>query len=130
MEMLADAEPTDELLRNSIKLYFRFLKHNPEIVRVLAWMFLERDQEDCLQKDRALVEAGLAQIRAGQAVGYLRRDIDARFVLFVFLGLAQHWFQDKEHFIRDFDPEGLPKDLDEAYLSDMLKIFMEGVLPR
>lgn len=130
LDMLKDAPPTAGLLRNSVELYFRFLKENPEIVRILAWMFLERDQEECLNKDQELIEAGLAQIRAGQKDGHLRADIDARFILFTFLGLAQHWIQDKEHFIHDFGTEGLSGDLDEAYLEDMLKIFMEGVLPR
>ena len=130
MQMLENAEPTADLLSNSVKLYFRFLIKNPEIVRILAWMFLERDQDDCLKKDQQLVEAGVAQIRAGQQAGYLRADVDPRFILFVFLGLVQHWVQDKEHFIHDFGTEGLPADIDEAYLEDMLKIFMEGVLPR
>jgi len=130
LDMLKDAAPTAGLLRNSVELYFRFLKQNPEIVRILAWMFLERDQEECLNKDQELIEAGLAQIRAGQKDGHLRADIDARFILFTFLGLAQHWIQDKEHFIHDFGTEGFSGDLDEAYLEDMLKIFMEGVLPR
>ena len=130
MEMLKNAEPTAGLLRDSVALYFRFLKKNPEIVRILAWMFLERDQDDCLKKDRELIDAGVAQIRAGQEAGYLRADLDPRFILFTFLGLAQHWIQDREHFVHDFGTEGLSGDLDEAYLDDMIKIFMEGVLPR
>ena len=130
MQMLNEAEPTADLLSDSVKLYFRFLKENPEIVRILAWMFLERDQEECLKKDQELTDAGVARIKAGQEAGYLRADLDPRFILFTFLGLAQHWIQDKEHFVYDFGTEGLPEDLDEAYLGDMLKIFMEGVLPR
>ena len=130
MQMLQEAEPTADLLSDSVKLYFRFLKQNPEIVRILAWMFLERDQDDCLKKDQQLTETGVARIKAGQASGHLRADLDPRFILFTFLGLAQHWIQDKEHFIHDFGTDGLPEDLDEAYLKDMLKIFMEGVLPR
>ena len=130
MEMLKNAEPTSDLLLNSVKLYFRFLKDNPEMVRILAWMFLERDMEDCLKKDQDLIEAGLDQIRAGQAAGFLRQDVDARFILFVFLLLAQAWFQNREHFVRDFGTQGLPEDLDDVYLEEMLKIFAEGVLPR
>ena len=130
MRMLDESEPTAELLQNSVKLYFRFLKKNPEIVRILAWMFLERDQDDCLKKDSQLTDAGVARIRAGQESGNLRADLDPRFILFTFLGLAQHWIQDKEHFIHDFGIDSLPEDLDEAYLGDMVKIFMEGVLPR
>jgi TetR/AcrR family transcriptional regulator len=123
-----DAEPTANLLRNSMKLYFRFLKANPEIVRIMAWMFLERDTDICPMKHDALIAAGVERIRAGQAAGIIRKDLDPRFLLFTFLGLAQHWFQDKDHFIQDFGTEGLPADLDEAYLADMLEIFLRGVL--
>ena len=130
LDMLSDAPPTEDLLRNSVALYFRFLKDNTEIVQILAWMFLERDMDECLTKDQALIEVGLEKIRAGQAAGHLRQDVDARFILFTFLGLAQHWFQDKNHFLHDFGTDGLPEDIDEAYLGDMLKIFMEGVRPR
>ena len=64
LAMLTNAEPVAELLRNSVKLYFRFLKNNPEIVRILAWMFLERDQVDCLLRGQELTEAGTAKIQA------------------------------------------------------------------
>jgi TetR/AcrR family transcriptional regulator len=122
------AEPTGNLLRSSMTLYFRFLKANPEIVRILAWMFLERDADTSPMKHDALIAAGVEQIRAGQTAGVLRRDLDPRFVLYTFLGLSQHWFQGKQHFIKDFGTAGLPADLDEAYLSDMLEIFLNGVL--
>ncbi len=129
MAMLQQAaEPTDNLLRSSMKLNFRFLKANPEIVRILAWMFLERDTSICPMKHDALIAAGVEHFRAGQTAGIIRRDLDPRFLLFTFLGLSQHWFQDKEHFIQDFGTDGLPADLDEAYLSDMLEIFLKGVL--
>lgn len=130
LDMLSDAKPTANLLSDSIALYFRFLKENPEIVQILAWMFLERDMDECMDKDRALIEAGIDKIRSGQASGHLRADVDARFILFTFLGIAQHWFQDKEHFVHNFGIEELPEDIDETYLEAMLKIFMEGVRPR
>lgn len=130
IEMLRDAKPTAELLRASLAFYFDFLRRNPQIVRILAWMFLEQDQDDCLEIDRELVEQGVAKIRQSQAAGQLRDDIDPRFILFVFIGLCQHWFQDKGHFINDFGIEGLPPDLDEAYLAAIIKIFFEGLLPR
>ena len=128
MAMLETSEPTGDLLKNSIELYFRFLKDNPEMVRILAWMFIERDTENCPLKHDALISAGVRQIQAGQEAGVLRRDIDARFMLFTFLGMAQHWFQDREHFIQDFGVEGLGGDIDEAYLENLLKVFLGGVL--
>ncbi len=130
MAMLRDAHPSPELLRASLAFYFDFLRQNPQIVRILAWMFLEQDQDDCLAVDRELIVQGVDKLRQAQAENQLRDDIDPRFILFVFIGLCQHWFQDKAHFINDFGVEGLPPDLDEAYLSAIIKIFFEGLLPR
>jgi TetR/AcrR family transcriptional regulator len=129
--MLRDAEPSAELLRASMGVYFRFLQANPELVRIMAWMFLERDADECVVKDREIIELGVARLRQAQEEGRLRSDLDPRFILFSMIGLAQHWFQDREHFKHDFGVEGLPDDeLDEAYLADMSTIFFEGILPR
>ena len=130
MDMLREARPSAELLRASMAFYFDFLRRNPQIVRVLAWMFLEQDQQECLDIDRQLIEMGVAKIREAQADGQLRDDIDPRFILFVFIGLCQNWFQDKGHFLVSFGTDGLPEQLDEAYLGAVIKIFFEGLLPR
>ena len=130
MEMLQQAQPSAELLKASVAFYFDFLRRNPQIVRVLAWMFLEQDQKDCMDIDRELISQGVEKIRATQALGQLRKDIDPRFIVFVFIGLCQHWFQDKGHFVESFGIEGLEGDLDESYLGTIIKIFFEGILPR
>ena len=41
--MLDEQEPTADLLRDSMKMYFRFLRSNPELVKMMAWMFVEED---------------------------------------------------------------------------------------
>lgn len=130
MTMIEEAEPTAELLRASMAFYFNFLRRNPEIVRILAWMFIEQDQRECLDIDRELISAGVEKIRQAQKKGQLRDDVDPRFILFTFIGLCQHWFQDKNHFITSFGTEGLPMDLDDTYMGAIIKIFFEGVLPR
>jgi TetR/AcrR family transcriptional regulator len=132
MAMLEQASDSNDLalLRESMKYYFFFLRDNPQLVRIMAWMFLERDAEECIHKDRELISKGVERIRAGQREGKIRDDVDARFILFTFLGLAQHWFQDCNHFRHDFGTDDLPKDLDEAYLNDAMKIFFEGLMPR
>ncbi|PID41723.1 MAG: hypothetical protein CR981_02975 [Proteobacteria bacterium] len=132
MEMFDQYEPSNrlELLRESVAVYFRFLQENPQMSRILVWMFLERDQEGCLEKNRKLAEIGGAELAKAQRHGHIRQDIDPRFILFTFIGLCQHWFQDKEHFLRDFGSENLPEHLDEAYLETINKIFFEGILPR
>jgi TetR/AcrR family transcriptional regulator len=128
-EMLKNTKPSAELLRASVAFYFDFLRRNPEIVRILAWMFLEQDRDECFEKDRELIRLGVEKVRETQAAGQLRTDIDPRFFVFIFIGLCQHWFQEKRHFVDSFGIEGLPENLDEAYLSAMSKIFFEGILP-
>ena len=131
MEMLRQQEPTAELLRESMRTYFRFLRHNPELVRLLAWMFLEaRPDDECADLDRELTVAGIDKIRQAQERGELRADLNPGFILFTFIGIAQHWYQDKRLML---DTIGLSADseaIDEAYLEDAIKIFFEGVLPR
>jgi TetR/AcrR family transcriptional regulator len=130
MEMLQTGQATAELMKDSMALYFDFLRRNPQIVRILAWMFLEQDQKECLDLDRELIAEGVEKTRESQQLGFLRDDIDPRFIVFVFIGLCQHWFQDKVHFQESFGTDGIAGDLDENYLETILKIFFEGVLPR
>jgi len=130
MEMLRQETASADLLKNSMFFYFDFLRRNPQIVRILAWMFLEQDQQDCMDIDRELISQGVEKIRAAQDLGQLRADIDPRFILFVFIGLCQRWFQDKGHFTASFGTQGITEDLDNAYLDAMRKIFFEGILPR
>lgn len=59
MAMLRDQEPSAELLRAPMRLYFRLLRSNSELVRLLAWMFLEQDgDEECADLDRELTLPG------------------------------------------------------------------------
>ena len=127
--MLEQSEPTAELLRESIRLYFGFLQSNPEFVRLLAWMFLEGDEE-CSGMDRDVLTQGVETIRQAQASGELRRDVNPAHLLFTFLFLAEHWFQGRGQLCRNLE-WGVPdEEKDAAYFSDMVKIFFEGVLPR
>jgi TetR/AcrR family transcriptional regulator len=129
-EMLQDTASSADLLRSSLAFYFDFLRQNPQIVRILAWMFLEQDQEKFLIIDKELIRLGVAKVHEAQVAGQLRGDIDPRFIVFVFLGLCQHWFQDKDHFTESFGTHGLLNDLDKDYLEAITKIFFEGILPR
>lgn len=129
MRMIQGAAADAELLRNSMEFYFRFLAKNPEVVRIFVWMYLEQDEE-CSPLDRELHKAGVEKIRESQEAGYIRKDVDPRFVLFSFLALVSHWFQQREHFCGDLEDAPPGPEMDEAYLRDILKIYFEGVLPR
>lgn len=131
MQMLRDQDPTADLLRDSMKMYFRFLRANPEIVKMLAWMFVEQSQdEDCADLDKELTLAGIEKIRQAQERGDLRSDLNPGFTLFTFIGIAQHWYQDKRMMLDKIGLSAGSDAVDEAYLEDAVKIFFEGVLPR
>lgn len=129
MEMLEQSEPSSELLRESIELYFQFLQRTPQLVRLFAWMFLEGDEE-CGDIEQQTLRKGAEIVRKTQEAGDLRSDVDPRHLLFSFLFLVEHWFQGRTHLCRDLDMDGPQEDLDAAYFQDMMKIFFEGVLPR
>ncbi len=127
--MLEQTAPGEDLLRESLHLYFSFLQSNPQMIRLMAWMYLEEDDE-CSDLDRAVLNHGVDSIRQSQEEGSLRADIDPRHLLFAFLFLTQQWFQSREHLCRDLAMEGTAEELDDGYFKDMAKIFFEGVLPR
>lgn len=130
MTMLAEQQPTADLLRESMQTYFRFLQKNPQLVRILAWVFLEQQQDECATLDEALTRAGIDKIRQAQEQGELRDDLNPAFILFTFIGIAQHWFQDKAHVLDHMGLSAQSELVDEAYLNDVVRIFFEGVLPR
>jgi TetR/AcrR family transcriptional regulator len=134
MAMIKEA-PEDQgaqVLRDSFEFYFRYLQSNPELVKIMAWVFLEQEanEEVCLKMDDELMEAGAERVKRGQERGVLRDDVDPRLLLFTFLGICQHWFQDRHHILEHIG-DAMPSEvLDEKYLRDAMKIFFEGVLPR
>jgi len=134
MAMIRDA-PEDQgaqVLRDSFEFYFRFLQQNPELVKIMAWVFLEQEANEdvCLKIDDELMDAGAERIKRGQERGFLRADVDPRFLLFTFLGICQHWFQDRHHVLGHLGPDIPEEIIDEKFLRDAVKIFFEGVLPR
>lgn len=127
LEMMRGAPASADLVRTSFEAFFQYLQDNPELVRILAWIFLEGEAEEaCAPLDKRLMTEAAAKFREGQEAGILRKELDPRFILFVFVGLVQHWFQDQRHFRRSFDiPEGT--DLGAAYRQAALDIFLRGV---
>lgn len=123
--MLEESEGTVELLRDSITTYFEFLRLNPDFVRLMGWVLLER--RDGGEIGAGLIELGSRRIREAQDKGLLRDDVDPRHVLFVFLALCEHWFLAKE--LHCSSAEGGPPD-DQRFHRDLQKIFFEGMLPR
>ncbi|MDY7092985.1 MAG: TetR/AcrR family transcriptional regulator [Acidobacteriota bacterium] len=129
IRMTETSSPDADLLRRSMKLYFKFLQDNPEVVRLMAWMYLEGDDE-CTDIDRKVLLAGAEKIREGQENGSLRNDIDPRYILVLFVSLGKQWFQSHERLCSALNFDQPMEQTDAEYLEAMEKIFFEGVLPR
>ncbi|MCB1055722.1 MAG: TetR/AcrR family transcriptional regulator [Acidobacteria bacterium] len=128
-QMLDTSEADEGLLRRSMKLYFQFLQQNPEMIRLMAWMYLEADTE-CGDIDSQLLHSGVDKIRQSQEQGIFRQDVDPRYMLMVFLMLSQQWFQSRAHLCRDLGIDQDDATIDRDFFEVMEKIFFEGVLPR
>jgi TetR/AcrR family transcriptional regulator len=126
MELLeANEDPKAGLLQDSIEGYFRFLVSKPEVPRLLAWISLEGEyvpgnQE--IELNRQAVKA----LEAGQKNGQLKADLDPKMILAVFSALSEYWLLSRERMATVSGLESGP-DLDEKYLRNMLRIFMDGV---
>ena len=132
MEILQRTDSSPDLLRESIITYFRFLRDNPEMVRMLAWMYLEHDDvcDETATKDGELMQLGANKIRTAQREGFIRSDLNPYFVLITFIGLCQQWFHDRDHFGGVLGLDTDDPALDDTYLDTILRIFFEGIAPR
>lgn len=116
------------LLRASMEAYFHFLAANPDILRLVAWLELDRPVEFTEQM-KALHAEGVAVIEAGQRRGQLRDDVPARFILTAFVGLIRNWFQER-HLVLDGAGPERSADVDRAYLGALWTVFSRGTAPR
>jgi TetR/AcrR family transcriptional regulator len=115
-----------ELLERSVTAYFAFLRDNPSFVRLMSWHFLEQDAlagADTIGP--AQIAAAVEKVRASQAAGHIRDDVDPGHVIFLFFSLVVHWHQAKSVYQSWL---GAPVT-DEDYLADLVRVFMRGVSP-
>ncbi len=129
IEMLQSADGTADLLRDSVVAYFRFLQVDPEAVRFLSWRFIE-DEDPCLELEEELFELGMKRIRQAQESGELRADLEPISIIKAFLGMIFHWHQSKRFLCQIMGENCDPDAMDETYIDDVVKIFMEGIRPR
>ncbi len=129
--MLAGSASTAQLLEESIVTYFRFLQNDPRSVRFLSWSILENDEAHCATaEEKELFELGIQKIREAQEAGEIRTDLEPFFIIKTLITLPMAWFQTRADTLSLIDSDVEPEELDEMYLRDMVKIFLEGVRPR
>lgn len=128
-DQLAILEPSEEspegVLQASVERFFRFLAKNPDSVRLFARMWLEGDGAlDDL--DRKVTAAGVEALREAQHAGLVRGDVNPLHMIAVFVCASLGWFGFRHLSLK----EGSSADSDEAFLRDLVRVFLRGVLPQ
>ncbi len=124
MQMLSQDAPSMELLRDSMFVYFKFLKDNPKQLRLTWWMWLEGTMlcgDDEMMTE--LRKTAIRRISLLQEQGGLRADVKPEFVLMTFLGVIHGGFTE------DWVCADVEFGADE-YIRDVWKMFEHGVTPR
>jgi hypothetical protein len=130
-QMILESDSTAGLLRDSLLAYFRFLQRDPDSVRFMTWALLEGYESACPMKpEKELFELGIDKIRQAQERGEIRADLEPFFIIKSLLALPMAWFQSLSATRALIDSDIEPAALDELYLVNMVKIFLEGVRPR
>lgn len=117
------------ILARSIETYFRFVRDNPQWVRLNLWMSLEDPRlSEVVRPD--LVRLGREVLEREQRAGRIRDDVEPEHIVAMFVSLCLHWFMARETYRKAKLTKPDSETADDAYLEDMLKILLEGVLPR
>lgn len=124
--LITDSASTAELLGESVVAYFRFLQQHPRCVRWWSWANLE-DENCATAEEKKLFELGIGKIREAQDAGDIRSDLEPFFIIKAMIALPMAWFQTRAETLSLIDSDVEPEKLDEMYLRDMVKIFLDGV---
>lgn len=130
-QMLANSEPTVDLLKHSMTTYFRYLNSKPNFARLNSMMMLEGDRS-CETMFREIIDSGTEAIRGAQERGDIRADLNPDHILITGLSMVENWFLGRDRFIeahfRNMSEEDRnAHNFDECYLQDMLRIYLEGL---
>jgi TetR/AcrR family transcriptional regulator len=141
IEML-DAHDGSEglpLLEQAIRLFYDFLRSNPQVVRLMAWseaIQLRHLHPDALDPEMCAtpMHLGAQRIREAQAAGEMRSDIEAEHIIKMFLDMCLHWFMSFEDFCQDVgidtsDAQTVA-DLHDRHIESIVRMVQSGVAPR
>jgi TetR/AcrR family transcriptional regulator len=120
MQLFAGPSIDREIAGASMSAYFRMLRNNPQVLRMMWWMLLEKDDKVASTAEE-LREVAIDRIRAAQQAGVVRQDIAPSFILMAFLGLVHAWFMERD-FVKADDSQA------DAYLESAWRILIEGIM--
>ena len=114
------------LLRNSLRAYFAFVREHPEIVRLWTWTLLDGDCSAAIV-ERGLIQQGVAKIAEAQANGSIRNDVDPLFLIAQFVGMTNQWFLAHPRYLAWAGYEEQPDDWDDRFIEQFENVFIDGI---
>lgn len=132
-ERIQAGKPTLELLYDGIVAYFKYLQSKPGFAHMNCRLLLEGD-ESCMEIFRGVTEKGVEAIKQAQEAGAIRDDLNPYHILISALSMVENYFLGKERFCELHSQllagETDQEKRDEAYLKDMMAIYIEGIRPQ
>lgn len=115
-----------EVLMQELIAVFRFFRDNQTVTRMVSWTRLE-GTTGLWPGEEELMRALSERIREAQEGGELRDDIDPLMLTIIAGGMTFFWWEERERYQNLFPEIKEINALDETYLEEMLKVFMQGV---
>ncbi len=118
-------------LMETAAAYFRFIQHNPKVIRMMAWMTVENLQgghESCMHDD--LIEDAISQVAEAQRRGIIRNDVPPFHVVVTILSMIHGWFQDRcifQKWLVADDSAEASAAADDVFLGSALRFLIEGI---
>jgi AcrR family transcriptional regulator len=121
-------------VKDLVRLYFDFLRRNPDFVRLLLWENLQRGTHIGKTGPNVTKSPMLAHLQtlldAGVAAGSFRRNLDARLVLVSLIGLCLVYFSNRHTLARTVGLDvSVPQIMNNA-IEVTTSIFLVGICKR
>jgi len=104
--------------------YFKFLKDNPEFVRMMAW--LDAEQEISLVSKNEFLEVAAERLKEYQKKKYIRDDIDPRMLIIQMMASCEIWFTARERLGMLLGEDLTQDERDSEYIQTVMKLLFEG----